>query len=133
MACHTQDEIAEVCDSSRDDVRGVLGKMEKLPKSPKATFIEDDFDPPIYNVWKYKKKVQPLRAISYMGCQRFLLSLYPFLINAKLHRLKSSGISGKISLIALITTGCSFPNTLATSREVVQKLDSLSAICNKIT
>jgi len=55
LACHTQQEIAKRVGWTRDEIRGVLGNMENFPKSPQHTHT-DNFQPPIYNVWKTQNK-----------------------------------------------------------------------------
>lgn len=55
MSCYTQEEIANKVGMTRDEIRGILGNPAKLPKSPKFSF-QDDFTPPIYNVWKRQTK-----------------------------------------------------------------------------
>lgn len=61
LACYTQAEIAEdvglsVMSINRDVE--VYNKMEIFPNSYKllASFSDEDFTPPIYNVWSYGKK-----------------------------------------------------------------------------
>ena len=55
MACYTQQEIAEACEVTKETVSTICQKMAKLPKSDKpAADHLSDFDPPIYNAWKYK-------------------------------------------------------------------------------
>ena len=59
ITVHTQEEIAAACGCTRDDVRGALGKIPDLEKSPKPAMRHDDGEDgnpnwkiPIYNVWK---------------------------------------------------------------------------------
>ncbi|MDD4275157.1 MAG: hypothetical protein PHG14_15685 [Desulfobacter postgatei] len=56
LACETLEEISDEIGLTRDEVRGILGNMENLPKSPKFSFSDDSFTPPIYNVWKLQTK-----------------------------------------------------------------------------
>lgn len=56
MQCRTQEEIAGEVGLTRDEVRGFLGNMENLPKSPKFSFDDEAFSPPLYNVWKLQTK-----------------------------------------------------------------------------
>lgn len=55
LSCHTQEEIAEECGIPRESARDILADLEKVPISPKYLF-QDDFTPPIYNVWKQQTK-----------------------------------------------------------------------------
>jgi len=56
LACHTQEEIAKTVGCDQDTVSEVLRNSAELPKSvrPLADHLVD-FDPPIYNVWKFKR------------------------------------------------------------------------------
>ncbi|PKN24112.1 MAG: hypothetical protein CVU64_22905 [Deltaproteobacteria bacterium HGW-Deltaproteobacteria-21] len=57
LACHTQEEIAEICGCERSTVDHALRETADLPKSAKpAADHLTDFDPPIYNVWKLPTK-----------------------------------------------------------------------------
>ena len=60
LACHTQEEIAERLGLVRESVAKVLVKLanwQKLPKPKQhAADFEDDFKPPLYNVWKEQNK-----------------------------------------------------------------------------
>jgi len=56
MQCFTQEEIEEAIGLTRDEVRGILGNMDNCPNSPKFSFQEDSFSPPVYNIWKQQKK-----------------------------------------------------------------------------
>ena len=57
MACYTFDEIAKLNGIHKDTVSEVCRKMADLPKSDKLSSEHlIDFEPPIYNVWKKKKK-----------------------------------------------------------------------------
>jgi hypothetical protein len=59
MACSTQEEIAEACGCTRDDVRGVKelksgesGSIAEFPKDAQSNASHStDFDIPLYNVW----------------------------------------------------------------------------------
>lgn len=58
MSCYTQEEIAAAVDLPRktvDDKIGELANLEMFPKSPKllATFQDELFTTPLYNVWKW--------------------------------------------------------------------------------
>ena len=60
MACYTQEEIAEREGVKQQAIDQILQKMAGLPNlvksdQAKAEFA-DDFDIPIYNIWKFKKK-----------------------------------------------------------------------------
>jgi hypothetical protein len=55
LACHTQDEIGEVVEMSREAVSdwiAVFGKTSEAEEIPNW----HNFDPPIYNVWKQQNK-----------------------------------------------------------------------------
>ena len=65
LACHTQEEIAEVLNTTHTTVQNVLQEMADLPKVAKPSAehndgIGEDGEPiwkvPIYNVWKFKEK-----------------------------------------------------------------------------
>ncbi len=58
MACHTQEEIGEVCGCDQKTVANtVSGKefQETIFLKPEANH-QSDFDIPLYNVWKFKEK-----------------------------------------------------------------------------
>jgi len=58
LACHTQEEIAQTTGASRQTITDRLKVLpEKFPgtKSAKVTFSEEDWKPPIYNVWTFAK------------------------------------------------------------------------------
>lgn len=57
LSCHTQEEIAEECGVPRETARDILADLEKIPISPKYLF-QDDFDPPLYNVWKQQNRTE---------------------------------------------------------------------------
>ena len=40
MACHTQEEIAAVCNVDTKTVRNILGEMAELPKLPKSDLAD---------------------------------------------------------------------------------------------
>ena len=53
MACHTQEEIAEICECSVQPIKDIISDFsEDLPKNlkPAADHLTD-FDVPVYNVW----------------------------------------------------------------------------------
>ena len=60
MSCYTQEEIAELLNCTRDEVRaasndfGEFGKLAEIPNE-KSNHLTD-FAPPIYNVWKFKDR-----------------------------------------------------------------------------
>lgn len=57
LACHTQEEIAEIVGLSQPRTNEVLSGMAELPKPAKpAADHLTDFQIPIYNVWKFKEK-----------------------------------------------------------------------------
>ena len=57
LACHTEQEIADLNGIHKDTVSEVCRKMADLPKSDKLSSEHlTDFEPPIYNVWKQQKK-----------------------------------------------------------------------------
>lgn len=64
LASYTQEEIAELCECSRDEVRGVKevkfgesGKLTEFPKDAQSSAEHaTDFEPPIYNIWKQQTK-----------------------------------------------------------------------------
>jgi DNA modification methylase len=55
--CYTAEEIGEVVGLSKQamDIEVCL-ILENLPKLGKVQFSEEDFTPPIYNIWSYGKK-----------------------------------------------------------------------------
>lgn len=58
LACHTQQEIAEVVGCSEQPIKDVISDISaNLPKNlkPAAEHLTD-FTMPIYNVWKFKEK-----------------------------------------------------------------------------
>jgi len=66
MACYTSEEIADAVGVSRQSVDGLLPKMEELPNSAKvlSKFQDQDFSPPLYNVWSFAKKTN---AVGHFG------------------------------------------------------------------
>ena len=53
MACHTQEEIAERENVTKETVSTICQEMAELPKSDKASADHaTEFSPPIYNIWK---------------------------------------------------------------------------------
>jgi len=59
LACHTQEEIAKREGVSQQAIGTILQEMAELPKSDKAAADHlTDFDPPIYNIWKFKEKTR---------------------------------------------------------------------------
>jgi len=56
LACYTQDEIAKSMGTTETPVKAALADfLETLPKNPKASFLDTDFAPPLYNVWTFAK------------------------------------------------------------------------------
>ncbi|KKM80927.1 hypothetical protein LCGC14_1334960 [marine sediment metagenome] len=55
LACYTQQEIAEAVGVPQQTVQGFIPKKDNCPISVKFTF-SDDFDLPVYNVWKVQNK-----------------------------------------------------------------------------
>jgi len=53
MACHTQEEIAEVVGIHQDTVSDWVAKFtENLNSKESVKFnFQDDFEPPVYNIW----------------------------------------------------------------------------------
>lgn len=61
MACYTQEEIAKAAGVTKETISEhleVCQKMETFPKSDKlsANFQDEDFKPPLYNIWSFAKK-----------------------------------------------------------------------------
>lgn len=58
LACYTQEEIAEAVGlNTTDKSLRVSGNSAELPKNQKAAADHlTDFDVPLYNVWKFKKR-----------------------------------------------------------------------------
>jgi transcriptional regulator with XRE-family HTH domain/predicted DNA-binding protein YlxM (UPF0122 family) len=57
LACHTQEEIAERENVTKETVSQICQKMADLPESDKPTANHlTSFDLPIYNVWKQQEK-----------------------------------------------------------------------------
>ena len=59
LACWTQDEIAKQFGFSPQPVKNAVSDfLENFPKNPKlfATFADDDFTTPLYNIWTFGKK-----------------------------------------------------------------------------
>lgn len=55
--CFTSEEIGEAVGLPRRTVDDQLSAiLTDLLKSPKVTFSEEDYAPPIYNIWSYAKK-----------------------------------------------------------------------------
>lgn len=57
MACHTQEEIAELVGCAKSQVNEVCSESAELPESnkPAASHLVD-FEVPLYNVWKQQTK-----------------------------------------------------------------------------
>ena len=57
LACYTQEEIAAKVGTSEQPVKDALSVfLEELPKYPKASFLDENWKPPLYNVWTFAKK-----------------------------------------------------------------------------
>jgi DNA-binding XRE family transcriptional regulator len=61
MSCHTQEEIAAAVGVDRSNVIKNTDKLLNLDKCPNSTiiaakFMDEDYKPPIYNVWAFGKK-----------------------------------------------------------------------------
>lgn len=58
MEAYTEDEISAVTQIPRQTLSGLLPKTEELPNSAKvaANFQDQDFTPPLFNVWTFAKK-----------------------------------------------------------------------------
>ena len=58
QACYTQAEIAERVGCDQAQVARVLYETAELPycRKPTALYQEDDWSPPLYNVWKQQTK-----------------------------------------------------------------------------
>lgn len=58
MEAYTEDEISAETQIPRQTISGLLPKMEELPNSAKvaANFQDQDFTPPLFNVWTFAKK-----------------------------------------------------------------------------
>lgn len=64
LACHTQDEIAEVVGVTQKTVNEeieLLYNSTELQKSIKVQFLDDDFKQPIYNVWTFDKNTNNVK------------------------------------------------------------------------
>lgn len=57
LACHAQEEIAEMVGVVKSQVNEVCSESAELPESnkPAASHLTD-FDPPLYNVWRQREK-----------------------------------------------------------------------------
>jgi len=69
LACYTQDEIAEATDTPRRTVADQInsfGETGQLSKSARtlAQFGDEDYTPPLYNVWTFARKTN---AVSHFG------------------------------------------------------------------
>ena len=50
IACYTQEEIAAKVGTSEQPVKDALSVfLEELPKYPKASFLDENWKPPLYN------------------------------------------------------------------------------------
>ncbi|MEI6258511.1 MAG: DNA methyltransferase [Deltaproteobacteria bacterium] len=59
LACHTQEEIAERENVTKETVSQICQKMAELSESDKPVASHlTDFDPPIYNIWKQQSKTK---------------------------------------------------------------------------
>lgn len=55
--CYTTEEIGATLGLDEKSIRNELsGILEDVPKVREVAFLEDDFSPPIYNVWAFGKK-----------------------------------------------------------------------------
>ena len=74
LKCYTSEEIGEAVGLSKDQANEQVCRiLEDFPKSVKVQFSEEDFAPPIYNVWTFAKKTN---ATSHFGNQS--RSVLPF-------------------------------------------------------
>jgi Predicted transcriptional regulators len=59
LTCHTQDEIADEVGLHKDTISERMKECRNLDKCPKSdklsALFEDDFVPPLYNVWRFSK------------------------------------------------------------------------------
>ena len=59
LACHTQEEIAERENVTKETVSQICQKMAELSESDKPVANHlTDFDPPVYNIWKQQSKTK---------------------------------------------------------------------------
>ena len=66
LKCYTSEEIGEAVGLSKDQANEQVCRiLEDFPKSVKVTFSEEDFAPPIYNVWTFAKKTNAIVAGNY--------------------------------------------------------------------
>ena len=57
LACYTEEEIAELANVSRQTVNIEVSQLfADLQKLAKVNFFDEDWQPPIYNVWTFSKK-----------------------------------------------------------------------------
>ena len=59
LSCHTAEEIGlkvglNYLDVAKE-IKALTEETAELPKSQKLTFSEEDFKPPLYNVWAWTK------------------------------------------------------------------------------
>ena len=74
LKAYTAEEIGEAVGLSKDGAEKEVSRLlEDLLKVGKVTFSEEDFTPPIYNVWTFAKKTN---ATSHFGNQS--RSVLPF-------------------------------------------------------
>jgi transcriptional regulator with XRE-family HTH domain len=55
LACRTQEEIAEQEGITKETVSQIIPDLQKSDK-PSVSHQEEEFEPPIYNIWKQQKK-----------------------------------------------------------------------------
>jgi DNA modification methylase len=60
LACYTAEDIGEIVGFDRKtvdrEIDGLTDKSSEWKKSPKVSFSEEGFTPPIYNIWSFNKK-----------------------------------------------------------------------------
>jgi DNA-binding CsgD family transcriptional regulator len=118
MACFTAEEIAELVNLSDEAVRKEVSQYsEGLPKVGKvlADFADEDFSPPLYNVWTFAKKTNAvkhfgnseqriLENLLYLYTQPFDIVLDPFAgggatIDVCQHRMRRYWVSDRKPIV----------------------------------
>lgn len=60
LACRTEEEIADAVGQAERSVNEQISELSALSsdlkKAPKVAFLDEGFEPPIYNIWTFAKK-----------------------------------------------------------------------------
>ena len=115
MACYTQEEIAEAVKMAQQTIADrlkVLPNLESFPKSVKLSALyQDDFSPPIYNVWAFGKKTNEV----YLGWTQEKI--------ARAYDVRQQMVSFRINLHTLPDEVKSFTNqNMITETQLIQIL-----------